>query len=85
MARQITYGKVTRTLRLLNLTEPASQNDDVLFGGKKVGHLTSVVETPHNEIVALAIIKTAFLEDGVMSVSVQSNGRILQAELLANK
>jgi tRNA-modifying protein YgfZ len=64
IARQISYDKVTRNLVGLRLSGAVDQGSSVQHKGRKVGELTSVVESPRFGWIGLAVLKRPANEVG---------------------
>ncbi len=64
LARQITYDKVTQKLSGLCVQAASSPGDGVWADGKRVGVITSWVESPRYGPVALAVIKRPHNQPG---------------------
>jgi tRNA-modifying protein YgfZ len=57
VARLFYRGKPNRQLRGLRLTTPAQTGDEIVFGDKVVGRITSVAESPTLGPIALALVR----------------------------
>jgi len=68
IARQITYDKITRRMVGLRLEGPVSVGAEVLAENRKVGEVTSAVESPRLGSIALAVIRRPHHEPGTTIV-----------------
>jgi folate-binding protein YgfZ len=57
VARLFYRGKPNRQLRGLRLSLPAASGTEIDFGGRSVGRLGSVAESPSLGVIALALVR----------------------------
>ena len=77
IARQITYGKITRQLVLLSLPEPVENHAKVKAGKSNIGYITSGEQlSPEGESFGLAVLRTANL-NGLEEVTVQGRKALI--------
>jgi len=78
IARQLTYGKVTRRLVGLYLDQPVREGALVLVEGKPAGEISSQTISPRFGAIALAVLKRPFHEPGT-EVVIQHGDQIIRA------
>lgn len=64
IARQVNYDKITKRLVGLHLDGIVPRRAKVYVSDKPVGEVTSLVQSPRFEIIALAVIKRPYYEPG---------------------
>ncbi len=82
IARQITYDKVAQRLVGLRLEAPVSEGSEVLGGERRVGRVTSAIESPRLGPIALAYVRRPYYEPGTR-VSAADDGREVAATVAA--
>ncbi|MBW8010100.1 MAG: hypothetical protein FVQ83_02505 [Chloroflexi bacterium] len=68
IARQINYDKITKQLVRVKLNGNVYSGATVLVNSKKVGEITSFVNSPRFGLIGLAIIKRPFFKDGTQII-----------------